>query len=101
MFWRNLLATSATTVVAAAAGSLATASGVRSDWYEQLHKPDFQPPPEAFPIAWTLLYADIALTSAGVLTELDGRADVGSDQARGAARQYRRALTLNLALNAG
>lgn len=85
MFWRNLLSTSTTTVVAAVAGSLATASGVRTDWYEQLDKPDFQPPPEAFPIAWTLLYDDIALSSAGVLTELDGRTAAGSEPARRAA----------------
>ena len=74
MFWRNLLSTSARTTVAAVAGSAATASGVDSDWYRRLDKPALQPPPAAFPIAWTLLYADIAVTSAAVLTELQQRA---------------------------
>ena len=120
MFWRNLLSTSARTTVAAVAGSAATASGVDSDWYRRLDKPAFQPPPAAFPIAWTLLYADIAVTSAAVLTELQQRARPGlrrrdrprrpiepprpehvPSAAAGRERGYRRALTLNLVLNAG
>lgn len=101
MFWKNLLATSAKTVAAAVAGSVATSSGVRSDWYAQLEKPPFQPPPAAFPVAWTLLYADIALTSAGVLTELGQQERQGVAGAGRAERGYRRALTVNLVLNAG
>lgn len=101
MFWKNLLMTSGQTVVAAVAGSIATSSGVRSDWYASLEKPDFQPPPEVFPVAWTLLYADIAVTSAAVLTELDTQEERGSAGAGRAARGYRRALALNLVLNAG
>lgn len=101
MFWKNLLATSAKTVLAAAVGGAATSSGVQSTWYAQLEKPDFQPPPVAFPIAWTLLYADIAVTSASVLTELQDQGRVGSADADRAARHYRAALTVNLVLNAG
>lgn len=101
MFWRNLLGTSAKTAAAAVAGSVATSSGVNSDWYQKLEKPDFQPPPAAFPIAWTLLYADIAVTSAKVLTELEEQGRSGSAEADRTARDYRRALTGNLALNAG
>lgn len=101
MFWKNLLGTSVKTAAAAVAGSLATSSGVNSDWYEQLEKPGFQPPPAAFPIAWTLLYTDIAVTSAKVLTELQEQGRFGSAEADRAARNYRRALTGNLVLNAG
>lgn len=99
MFGKNLLLTSAMTAAAAVAGSVATSSGVNSEWYERLEKPDFQPPPAAFPIAWTLLYTDIAVTSAKVLTELPER--LGPVEGDPAARGYRRALTANLVLNAG
>lgn len=101
MFWRTLVGTAAQTAAAAIAGSLATSSGVRSQWYENLQKPDFQPPPVAFPVAWTVLYADIALTSAAVLTELEEQVHQGRSGAVSARRGYRRALTVNLALNAG
>ena len=30
-----------------------------SEWYQQLDKPSWQPPPIAFPLVWTPLYADI------------------------------------------
>ncbi len=42
--------------------SLATASHIDS-WYAQLAKPAFNPPNWAFPVAWTLLYAMIALSA--------------------------------------
>lgn len=101
MFWKNLLTTTAQTVAAAVAGSIATSKGVDSDWYQRLEKPDFQPPPTAFPIAWTLLYADIAVTSASVQTELAEQQRRGWADAERQERAYRRALTLNLLLNAG
>lgn len=118
MFWTNLLKTSAQTAAAAAAGSAATASGVDSTWYARLRKPAAQPPPTAFPVVWTVLYADLAVTSAAVLTELERRPRPDRHDCReravrrprpqdtpsGAARLrrgYRRALALNLALNAG
>lgn len=88
---RNLAATSAATTVAAVAGSMATGTGSR--WYRTLDLPAWQPPPAAFPIVWTALYADIAATSAAVLTDLErqGRTEE--------AKAYRRALYVNLSLN--
>jgi len=106
--WKNLLSTSAQTVANAVAGSAATSSGVDSEWYRRLRKPAFQPPPAAFPIVWTLLYADIAVTSARVLGAQQEASPTHGSSGRGAAREarrdergYRRALALNLALNAG
>ena len=49
---------------AAAAGGLATTPAVESAWYRRLKKPGFQPPRLAFPIAWNILYTDIAVVSA-------------------------------------
>ena len=98
MSWKNLLATGMQTAATAVAGSLATASGVDSAWYDDLRKPSFQPPPAVFPVAWTLLYTDIAVSSAGVLGTLQ---EEGTDDARRAERGYRRALAVNLVLNAG
>ena len=94
MRWRTLAGTAAAVSVTAAVGGLASSTGARSDWYERLSKPAFQPPPAAFPVAWTALYADIAGVSAVVIDELE---DAGEHR-RAAA--YRRALAANLALNA-
>ncbi|MUN64382.1 tryptophan-rich sensory protein [Kocuria sediminis] len=120
MFWTNLLKTSAQTAAAAAAGTAATASGVDSTWYADLRKPPLQPPPAVFPVVWTALYADLAVTSAAVLTELQRRTRPGrhghrdrngvirrprpgdTPSAAGRRRRgYRTALAVNLALNAG
>lgn len=90
---RNLAAVSAATVATAVVGSLATDPGSR--WYRGLDLPRWQPPTAAFPIVWTGLYADIAATSAAALTDLERQ---GRD---GEAAAYRRALGVNLALNAG
>jgi tryptophan-rich sensory protein len=79
--------------VTAVVGSIATTPG--SDWYRRLDLPRWQPPSIAFPVVWTGLYADIATTSAAVLTDLER-------QGRNVeARAYRRALGANLVLNAG
>ena len=87
--------TAATLAVAAtaAAGSLATRP-TRSRWYERLRKPRYQPPRQVFPIVWTLLYCDVAVSSAATIDRLTaaGRRDD--------ARRYIRALGMNLALNA-
>ena len=40
-------------------GSVATRAGL--DDYDKLDKPDFTPPSEVFPIAWTTLYVLIAI----------------------------------------
>ena len=47
-------------VAAAVIGSLATSPNVEG-WYAGLQKPSFTPPNAVFPIAWSLLYALIAL----------------------------------------
>ena len=85
-----------TAAVAATAGLGGLASQeVRTPWSGDLEKPSFQPPDAAFPIAWTTLYADIALTTAHVLDRLE-RSGRGEE-----AAAYRRALAVNLAVNAG
>ena len=57
--------TSVMTTAAAAAGS----AGVRTEsaWYQQLEKPPWQPPPLAFPLVWTPLYASIAWSTGRAL----------------------------------
>ena len=101
---KTLAWTTAATVATAAAGGLAT--DPRSSWYLKLRKPDWQPPAIAFPVVWTALYADLAVTSAAALdnaVELDRAADtpgpVRKDHSR-ELRAYRGALAANLVLNA-
>lgn len=77
-----LLAASAAVTACAALGSVATDPD--SSWYRSLRKPPWQPPPLAFPIVWTTLYADLAVTTG--LT-VDGDRDIAP------------ALAANLALN--
>lgn len=86
----TLIATSAGSALAAAAGAFGTDPD--SSWYQRLDKPSWQPPPAAFPAVWTPLYATIAVAAAGGL-------DAGASPRE--RRSYRRALTVNLALNAG
>ncbi len=87
---RTLAGTAAATGLAAAAGSWATTPSVQSSWYRRLRKPAIQPPPAVFPVVWTALYTDIAVTSAYVLDRLPAEE----------AEAYLRALTVNLLLNA-
>src|SRR3954449_7174712 len=67
----------------------------QSAWYQALRKPAYQPPRQAFPIVWPILYADIAAASAAPLGEL---ASHGHGQDR---RNYVVALVINLILNGG
>ncbi|MBO3749158.1 tryptophan-rich sensory protein [Streptosporangiaceae bacterium NEAU-GS5] len=109
-FGRNLLGTAAAVTATAVAGGLAT--DPRSDWYEGLRKPAWQPPPQAFGLVWTPLYALIAYAGARALTAADtsARAAPAGERARdaaawtGEAKPARsgliRALGVNLALNA-
>ena len=70
----TVLTTSVATTAAAAIGSLTTSKSVMT-WYPTLRKPSFTPPRAAFPIAWTALYADTAVTTAAAYDRLrsDGR----------------------------
>ncbi|AKT52505.1 DNA-binding protein [Arsenicicoccus sp. oral taxon 190] len=92
--WRHTVSATGLAVLATAAvGSLVTDPSSR--WYRRLSKPSWQPPSWAFPVAWTALYADIALVSALTI------ADLAETDREEEARAYARALGLNLMLNAG
>jgi tryptophan-rich sensory protein len=86
---RRLLATGL--AVGAAAGIGAAATTPEAGWYADLDLPPWQPPPLAFPLVWTPLYADLAVVSALGLERM-------SEPER---RAYVRALAANLVLNAG
>ena len=86
----NALAVLATGVL----GGLASRPA-QSAWYAALKKPPYQPPRQAFPIVWPILYADIAAVSASTLDDLEDRGQIDS------RRVYTAALTANLVLNAG
>ncbi len=88
-----LAMTGAMTAACAVSGSLAT--DPKSGWYKALNKPSWQPPGWLFPIVWTALYTDVAVTSAAVIRSLDA---AGQPQA---ARDFRAALAVNLVLNQG
>ena len=90
---RTIVKTAAAAAATAVVGGLASRDG-NSGWYAGLSKPPFQPPPVIFPIAWTALYTDIAVSSATVIDALraDGRV--------AEATAYERALAVNLVLNA-
>lgn len=87
------LGSTAAVIATALAGSVAT--DPKSIWYRSLDKPKWQPPGGLFPIVWTALYTSIAVASGKVLADAERRHD---DER---ARQYKRALALNLLLNAG
>jgi benzodiazapine receptor len=89
----TLLATALSAGGAAAIGSAASRSSIDT-WYRRLRKPGYVPPNVVFPVAWTSLYTDIAVTSASALDRL--RAE-GSDPK---IRAYVAALSANLVLNA-
>jgi translocator protein len=93
MALRTLLPTTAAVAATAVVGGLASRPA-QSVWYEKLRKPPYQPPRQAFPIVWPALYADIAVTSAATLDELEARG------ATGQRRAYQAALVTNLTLNA-
>ncbi|OJZ75152.1 TspO protein [Mycobacterium paraffinicum] len=90
----TLAATSLAVAAAAVTGTVANAKAAPA-WYARLRKPAYQPPSAAFPVAWTSLYGDIAVTSAVAIERF--RAAGREDE----ARRYAAALGVNLALNAG
>lgn len=90
----TLIKTASAALATAVAGGLASRPA-QSPWYAELRKPSFQPPRQAFPVVWPLLYADIAAVSATTLDTL--RAENRDDQ----ARAFTAALAANLVMNAG
>ena len=90
----TLATTAAAVFVTAAVGGLASRPA-QSVWYERLRKPSFQPPRQAFPVVWPILYADIAVVSASTIDTLR---DQGQPDK---ARAYSAALATNLVLNGG
>jgi benzodiazapine receptor len=87
------LAKSAVAVFATASVGGLASRPARSNWYETLRKPWFQPPRQVFPIVWPLLYGVIAVVSASTV-------DHHRDQSRDdKARAYTAALAVNLLLN--
>ncbi|ULE34129.1 TspO/MBR family protein [Mycobacterium sp. IDR2000157661] len=85
----SALAVTATAVV----GGLASRPA-QSPWYAKLRKPPYQPPRQAFPIVWPVLYADIAAVSSATLDEYERRGQTAE------RRRYLAALAGNLVLNA-
>ena len=94
----TVVLTAAATAATAAAGGLATDPD--STWYRRLRKPDWQPPAIAFPVVWTALYADLAVSSAVALDSDDAGASPGGGSRRQELAAYRGALAANLVLNA-
>jgi translocator protein len=90
---RSVLATGVAVTATAVVGGLASRPA-QSAWYRRLKKPPYQPPRQAFPIVWPILYADIAAVSASTLDDLERR---GQHRER---RAYIVALVMNLILNA-
>ncbi|WP_457207391.1 TspO/MBR family protein [Nocardioides sp. P5_C9_2] len=86
---RGTVWTSLMTAAAAGVGSLGTDPA--SEWYESIEKPPWQPPPVAFPLVWTPLYAAIAYGTGRMV-----------EQARSEERRGLLALTAaDLVANAG
>ena len=89
---KTLLPSALAVTATAILGGLASRPA-QSAWYAELKKPPYQPPRQAFPIVWPILYADIAVTSAATLDVLEQH---GRQQER---RAYIVALVSNLVLN--
>lgn len=89
----TLAKTAGAAFVTAGLGGLASRPA-QSVWFERLKKPGFQPPRQAFPIVWPILYTDIAVVSASTIDTLKDRGEAEK------ARAYTRALATNLVLNA-
>jgi translocator protein len=91
---RALIGTALGAAAAAVVGSVASKSAIDT-WYTTIDKPPYVPPNVVFPVAWTSLYTDIAVTSGRTLDTLQDRGQTDE------ARSYATALAANLALNAG
>jgi benzodiazapine receptor len=91
---RTLIPAAMAVTAAAVVGGLASRPA-DSPWYRSLSKPSYQPPRQAFPIVWPMLYADIAVVSSNTIDEMERHGQ------KGKRRQYITALAVNLVLNAG
>jgi translocator protein len=91
---QTLAATALAVGATAGIGSVASKPRI-TRWYARLRKPAYVPPDAVFPVAWTTIYTDIAITSA---TAIDRLRAAGRHQE---ARNYTVALAANLILNAG
>ena len=89
---KTLVPTALAVTATAVLGGLASRPA-QSAWYTKLRKPPYQPPRQAFPIVWPILYADIAAMSSATLDEYERRGE--SDE----QRRYTAALAANLVLN--
>jgi translocator protein len=85
--------TYALTSLAVGATAVAGAQAVDPDsaWYRGLDKPSWQPPPQAFGLVWTPLYASIAWAGGRALHRAAGRQRTA----------LAASLAVNLSLNAG
>lgn len=95
---KDLVWTAAATTATAAAGGIATDPD--AGWYRRLRKPDWQPPVIAFPVVWTALYADLAVSSAVALDSREQTDAAGSKKRQQELAAYRTAFAVNLVLNA-
>lgn len=92
--WSHTMAkVGAAVATCAVVGSVATSPDSR--WYRGLRKPPWQPPPAAFPLVWTSLYAAITVAATATIAELE------DDGREAEAADFWRALVANLALNTG
>jgi translocator protein len=91
---RTLIPAIVAVTATAVAGGLASRPAA-SPWYRSLRKPAYQPPRQAFPIVWPVLYADIAVVSSNALDKME------RDGQKLERRHYITALAVNLVLNAG
>jgi tryptophan-rich sensory protein len=81
----------ALTAGVAALGARATGTPRLRPWYRMLSKPAWQPPPSAFPVVWTTMYALMSLSAWRVWRRPPGPAR------RGALRWWGAQLALNAA----
>jgi tryptophan-rich sensory protein len=82
----------ALTAACAVAGSILT--NPKSAWYRGLRKPAWQPPPAAFPLVWTTLYAAIGAAATRTIAGLE---ESGREPD---ADRFKAAYAANLVLNA-
>jgi benzodiazapine receptor len=71
--WKHALVTVPVIVGIGLVMGLVSNSGFDNDWYANLDKPSFQPPPQAFGIIWTTLYTMLGIALAAIFNEPPSR----------------------------